>query len=238
MRIALLGYGKMGKAIEKLACDAGHSVSFKISSKNTAEISQISIDNTDVVIEFSTPSTVVENIKSIVLKGLPIVVGTTAWQDSRKEIEDFVTTNKGAMIAASNFSIGVNLFWAMNKKLAELMNDYPQYDVKIMEAHHMAKLDSPSGTAVTTADHIIDKLDRKSSWKESHHGESSDLLINALRQPQVKGTHAVKYTSEIDDIELKHVAKSRDGFAKGSIIAAEWLIGKEGVYGMDEVLGL
>lgn len=238
MRIALLGYGKMGKAIEKLALTSGFDISFKITSKNVMDINLITRENTDVVIEFSTPSSVVENIKIIIDKRIPIVVGTTAWQDSREEIENYVKSNNGAMIAASNYSIGVNLFWAINKKLAELMNQYPQYDVKMMEAHHMTKLDSPSGTAVTTADQIISKLERKSTWKESHQGENSDLLINALRQPEVKGTHAVKYTSEIDDIELKHVAKSRDGFANGALIAAEWLIGKEGVFGMDEVLGL
>lgn len=238
MRIALLGYGKMGKAIESLAIPEGHSISFKITSKNTQDIQEINSDNTDVVIEFSTPSTVVGNIKDIVTKGLPIVVGTTAWQESREELEYFVKSQNGAMIAASNFSIGVNLFWAMNKKLAALMNDYPQYDVKMMEAHHLAKLDSPSGTAVTTANQIIDNVERKSSWLESHEGNAGELLINALRQPNVKGTHVVKYTSEIDVIELKHIAKSRDGFAKGSLIAAEWLIGKVGVFGMDQVLGL
>lgn len=238
MRIALVGYGKMGKTIEAIAIQSGDTISHRITSKNTSDIDLITKDNTDVVIEFSTPSTVVNNIKTIISKGLPIIVGTTAWEESRAEIEQLIQESKGAMIAASNFSIGVNLFWAMNKKLATLMNDYPQYEVSMMEAHHLAKLDSPSGTAVTTANQIINAVDRKLTWKEAHQGKDSDLLINALRQPDVKGTHLVKYSSSIDDIELKHVAKNREGFAKGSLVAAQWLIGKIGVFSMDEVLGL
>ena len=238
MKIALIGYGKMGKAIDALAVSAGHEVSFRITSANVDEIEQIEKSNTDVVIEFTTPSTVVANIKRIISKDLPIVVGTTAWEDQKTEVINFVNNHKGAMISASNFSIGVNLFWSMNKKLASLMNEYPQYDVSMMEAHHLAKLDSPSGTAVTTANQIIENIDSKSTWKESHEGSSEELLINAIRQPEVKGTHLVKYTSNVDEIELKHLAKSRDGFAKGALIAAEWLIGKDGVFGMDEVLGL
>ena len=238
MKIALIGYGKMGKAIEAIAVSAGHDVSFRITSANFSDIEQIDKSNTDVVIEFTTPSTVVGNIKKVISKGLPIVVGTTAWEDLKVEIDNFVSEHKGAMISASNFSIGVNLFWSMNKRLATLMNDYPQYDVSMMEAHHLAKLDSPSGTAITTANQIIENNDLKSIWKESHKGSSNELLINAIRQPEVKGTHLVKYASDVDDIELKHVAKSRDGFAKGAIIAARWLIGKQGVFGMEEVLGL
>lgn len=239
MKIALLGYGKMGKAIEKIALNRNHTISFKITSKNLADIDSISFENTDVIIEFSRPESVLENIYKAIDIKVPIVVGTTGWNDNIEKVEQDVQKAQTKLIHASNFSVGVNLFFELNKKLASLMNQYSDYEVSMMEAHHLSKLDSPSGTAITLAEGILDHLDRKDTWNESVSPDRNEIGINALRQPEVYGTHLINYESNIDKIEIKHIAKSRNGFALGSLIAAEFLVKQEpGVYTMKDVLKL
>ncbi len=226
MKIALLGYGKMGKAIEQIALERGHEIVLKIGSSNKALITSI---KADVAIDFSLPSTVVENIKHCFNQDIPIVVGTTGWNDALKEIDTLCHSKKQSLLYASNFSIGVNLFFEMNKKLAELMNHFEQYDVSINETHHTEKLDAPSGTALSLAGQITTKIKRKTK---------ENLNIFSHRKTNVIGDHLITYTSEIDQIELNHKAKNRKGFAQGAVLAAEWLIDKKGLFTMTDMLNL
>lgn len=232
MKIALLGYGKMGKTIEKLALERGHEIVLKIDDSKTS----YDISVADVAIEFSTPDSAFGNIVSCVQKQVPVVVGTTGWLKNYDKAVEICKENRGAFLYASNFSIGVNVFFALNKKLAKLMAPLKNYDVSIEEIHHTQKLDAPSGTAITLAEGIIQNSD-KTAWKLGQ-AKTTEIPIEAKRVENVPGTHIITYESQVDTIEIKHTAHSREGFALGAILAAEWILGKEGVFSMTDVLGI
>jgi len=237
MNIALIGYGKMGKAIEEIAISRGHSVVVKFNSQNPLESSQLR--TTDVAIEFSQPDLALKHIKLCADGQIPIVVGTTAWEEHLPEIINHIEKREASLIYSSNFSIGVNLFFEMNKHLAKLMNDKTDYVASITEIHHTHKIDSPSGTAVTLAKDLISNHPTYSSWKltgQSENMEKSDLPISAIREENVPGTHLISYTSEIDTLTIEHQAHNRKGFALGAVIAAEFIHKKQGVYTMSDIL--
>ena len=225
----------MGKAIESIAQERGHEIVQRIGSSNSNEPPS---QHADVVIEFSLPSTAVNNIDACINAGIPVIVGTTGWFDELEHVSERIHSKEGAMLYASNFSVGVNLFFALNSHLAQLMQPHTDYDVSMTEIHHTAKVDAPSGTAVTLAEGILNSLERKSSWVQEKQPESNEILIESVRQDPAPGTHSITYSSDIDDIEIKHTAKSRKGFALGAILAAEYLVDKEGLFTMKEVLGL
>ena len=240
MKIALLGYGKMGKAIEALLSEYGHSCVGKFNSENPATIETLS--QADVAIEFSTPEQCSKNIALCFEANVPVVVGTTAWYGQYDEVISKMKSNS-AILSATNFSIGVQITFHLNKELARVMSKFPEYTASIEEIHHTAKLDKPSGTAITLAEGILENAPGLSSWKldeerQNENENENELSIIALRLPDVPGTHTVRYTSEIDTIELKHEAHNRKGFAAGAIRAAEFLYGKSGVYTMKDVLNL
>jgi 4-hydroxy-tetrahydrodipicolinate reductase len=248
MKIALLGYGKMGKAIEALLSEYGHTCAGKFNSENPATVEALS--QADVAIEFSTPEQCAKNVALCFEANVPVVVGTTAWYEHYENIVSKMNSNN-ALLAATNFSIGVQITFHLNKELARVMSKFPEYTASIEEIHHTAKLDKPSGTAITLAEGILENAPGLSSWKldeekeeeklrEGKKGEEilNELNISALRLPDVPGTHTVRYTSDIDTIELKHEAHNRKGFAAGAIRAAEFLHGKSGVYTMKDVLNL
>ena len=237
MNIALIGYGKMGKAIEEIAISRGHSVVVKFNSQNPLESSQLR--TTDVAIEFSQPDLALKHIKLCADGQIPIVVGTTAWEEHLEEIINHIDKREASLIYSSNFSIGVNLFFEMNKHLARLMNDKTDYVASITEIHHTQKIDAPSGTAVTLAKDLISNHPTYSSWKltgQSENMEKSDLPISAIREENVPGTHLISYTSEIDTLTIEHQAHNRKGFALGAVIAAEFIHKKQGVYTMSDIL--
>ncbi|MEI6020016.1 MAG: 4-hydroxy-tetrahydrodipicolinate reductase [Bacteroidota bacterium] len=235
MKIALIGYGKMGKEIEQIALQKNHEIVLKINRGNSDTISAEDLQKADVAIEFSTPHTVMANIKKCFDAGVPVVVGTTGWYESFDEIEKECKEKNGALFYASNFSVGVNLFFKVNQYLAQLMNKYEDYDVSMEEIHHIHKLDKPSGTAITLANQIIEKLDRKKNWSISDH-KADTLFIKDVREGEVPGTHIIKYQSAIDDIEIMHKAHNRKGFAGGAVLAAEFLAGKKGIYSMSDII--
>ena len=220
MKIAILGNGRMGKRISELAKERGHSIVCTSSSEKPA--STLDLSTADVAIDFSTPTTAFENISHAINSGIPVISGTTGWLKNLKEIEDLCNTKKGAFLYASNFSLGVNLFFELNKKLAQLMKNQ-KYESSLHEIHHTKKLDSPSGTAKTLGEQMDEILENNSS-------------ITAERIGDVSGTHIIKYRSTLDEIEIKHTAKNRDGFAIGALIAGKWIIGKQGVFNMQDVL--
>ena len=232
MKIALFGYGKMGKTIEQIALQKGHTIVLKTSGKSSLE----KIIEADVAIDFSTPKAAASNIKFCLERQIPIVCGTTGWLDNYNEIINFCNKCNGAFIYASNFSIGVNIFFKMNEYLANLMKPWKEYQVSLEEIHHTEKLDTPSGTAITLAEDIIKNSDKK-SWNLKKV-EKNNIKITAKRQTNVKGTHTINYQSEIDTISIQHEAHSREGFALGALIAAEWLVGKKGIFSMKDVLKL
>jgi 4-hydroxy-tetrahydrodipicolinate reductase len=230
MKIALLGYGKMGKTIERLAIERGHSISHKI----TGDIENIDLAEADVAIDFSIPTAAFKNIKTCIKHNLPVVSGTTGWLENYEQAVKLCESENSAFLYASNFSIGVNLFFELNEKLAKMMDPFQNYSVAIEETHHLQKLDAPSGTAISLAQQIIGNS-RKEGW-QLDHAEENEIPITAKREENVPGTHTVSYNSEIDSIEIKHTAHSREGFALGAIIAAEWIINKKGVFSMRDVL--
>lgn len=239
MNIALSGYGKMGKIIEKIALDRKHQIVLIIDHNNQDEMTAENLQKADVVIEFSTPHSVLANIQKCIDAGIPVVVGTTGWYDHIDNLKEQIAGNDGALLYASNFSVGVNIFFHVNKILARLMNKYPYYEVQVEEIHHTQKLDAPSGTAITIAEGIIAGLDAKQEWKNivtdgstvvNEPVKNNQLLIESLRIESVPGTHTVLYDSEVDSIEFKHTAHNRNGFALGAVLAAEWLQGKKGFY--------
>ncbi len=232
MNIALLGYGKMGKTIEKLALEKGHKIVAKVSSSK--ELSDL--QNADVAIDFSIPEAAVTNITTCFDLGIPVVSGTTGWLDDYEKVLNLCQSRNGSFIYASNFSIGVNLFFELNKKLAEMMAKHKSYKIEIEEIHHTQKLDAPSGTAISLAKDIIEKTDYK-NWKLDT-ASADEIAIKALREEDVKGTHTVSFTSEVDSISIKHEAHSREGFALGALLAAAWLKDKKGIYTMKDVLNL
>lgn len=237
MKIAILGYGKMGKVIDDLATAAGHEIVLTIDAYNQEKMTSVALQEADVAIEFSRPEAAVENIKSCLDAGIPIVCGTTGWLDKIEEIRAHCNKTNGAFFYASNFSIGVNIFFELNKYLAELMNTQQEYEVHMEEIHHTEKLDAPSGTAITLAKGILEKIERKAQWINNMNDVPTDLSIVSKRLTGVPGTHSVSYQSSIDTIEIKHTAHSREGFAKGAIQAASWIIGKHGIFGMEDMLG-
>jgi 4-hydroxy-tetrahydrodipicolinate reductase len=232
MNIALLGYGRMGKTIEALALKRGHSIVIK-----TSDITTVDITKADVAIDFSIPEAAFKNITTCFNQNIPVISGTTGWLKDFDKAVDLCKTEKGAFIYASNFSLGVNLFFELNSKLAQMMSKFNDYKVDVEEIHHTQKLDTPSGTAITLAEDIISQSTKLKHWSlEERNSEA--LKIEAKRIENVPGTHIVTYKSDIDTISIEHEAHNRDGFALGAIIAAEWLIGKQGVFTMKDVLNL
>ena len=230
MNIALLGYGKMGKTIERIATERGHRVSIRISD----DIDIYDLSEIDIAIDFSIPTAAFKNITTCFEKGIPVISGTTGWLEKYPEAVASCKEHNSGFIYASNFSLGVNIFFELNKKLAELMKPFQEYRVSMEEIHHTQKLDAPSGTAISLAEQIIERSD-KNSWTLETPDEKQ-LQITAIRTENVPGTHKVSYSSPIDSINIEHIAHSRDGFALGAVIAAEWLQHKKGVFGMKDVL--
>jgi 4-hydroxy-tetrahydrodipicolinate reductase len=238
MNIGLIGYGKMGKAIEEIALQRGHRIVFRVNS--SLPIDKVDLNTADVLIEFTNPEMVLSHIHAAIDANVPIVVGSTGWNSKLDEVTELVTAQNASLLYASNFSIGVNLFFEINKKLARLMGDFSEYQCSLEEIHHTQKLDSPSGTAISIANDILENNDSYMSWvcgeNTPPHVNSNQLSLTAYREENVPGTHLVSYKSEIDTIEIKHVAHNRKGFASGAVIAAEWLLHQKGVYTMSDVL--
>jgi 4-hydroxy-tetrahydrodipicolinate reductase len=238
MKIALIGYGKMGKAIEEIAAQKGHNIVLKISSQNTEDLTIENLKKADVAIEFTNPQSAINNIKKSLNAGIPIVSGSTGWLQQWDEVESYCNEKKGALLYASNFSIGVNLFFELNTYLAKLMVAYPDYNVMLEEIHHTQKKDSPSGTAITLAEQIMKHITSKKRWVNKESNSKEELSIVSKRIDPAPGTHTIKYTSSIDDIEITHTAHNRRGFASGAVLAAEFLHDKKGIYTMKDVLHL
>ena len=238
MRIALVGYGKMGKAIEEIALQRKHDVVLKIDEHNLDEFNKDNLSKADVAIEFTGPHSALENIKKIIAYGCPLVCGSTGWTEHLQEIQELVKQKNGAFIYASNFSVGVNIFFEVNKKLAAIMADHKDYEVILEETHHTEKKDAPSGTAITLAEQILEELKGKKRWVNETSDNPEDLEIISQRIDPAPGTHSVKYSSAIDDIEIIHTAHNRKGFALGAVLAAEYVIGKKGIITMKDVLGI
>jgi 4-hydroxy-tetrahydrodipicolinate reductase len=238
MRIALIGYGKMGQLIETVAQQRGHEIVLRISIDNLDEFTKENVAKADVAIEFTGPDSAFGNVTSCLDFGVPVVSGSTGWNESIGQAKQICADRQGAFLHASNFSVGVNIFFEVNKLLARLMNGQPGYDVTIREVHHTAKKDAPSGTAVTLAEQVIDGVERKTSWVKETAEDTSQLAIASERIDPAPGTHYVTYSSEVDDIEIIHTAHSREGFALGAVLAAEFIAGKTGVFTMSDVLHL
>lgn len=232
----LLGYGKMGKAIEKVARERDHDIPYKIDKDNYGDLEEVTKSEVDAVIEFSEPGSAVKNIKWAIKKQIPIVSGTTGWLEKKPEIAQYCHEHKGTFLHASNFSLGVNIFFRLNEFLANIMNRFDQYDVSIEEIHHTEKLDAPSGTAIKLAEGIIEYLDRKNKWVNSDASSPREIGIRSLREKDVAGTHTISYHSKVDDIDLKHTAHSREGFALGAVMVAEWIRDKRGVFEMKDFM--
>lgn len=238
MNIALLGYGKMGKAIEQIATQKGHSVVLKIDDQNLDALTNKNLQKADVAIEFTMPQSAVSNILQCFDAGLPVVCGTTGWLEQKNFVEEKCKQANGSFLTTTNFSIGVNIFFELNKKLAILMEPYENYNVAIEEIHHTQKKDAPSGTAITIAEGILENSSIKKNWVNMHTEDKNILSVISKRIEAVPGTHSVKYTSEVDDIEIIHTAHNRKGFAAGALMAAEFIHDKKGVFTMRDVLGI
>ncbi len=238
LKIALIGYGKMGKAIEQIALAQGHTIAFIIDADNSHELTAANLQQCDVAIEFTSPHTAVQNIFTCMDASTPIVSGSTGWLEHWEKVKQYCLDKNGSLLYASNFSIGVNIFFELNKKLAALMHTHPSYQVTVEEIHHTAKKDAPSGTAITLAEQILAAYPDKKNWVNELTTSSSELSIISKRIDPAPGTHVVKYQSSIDDIAIIHTAHSREGFASGALLAARFLVGKKGIFGMKEVLGL
>lgn len=235
MKIGLIGYGKMGQAIEAIALERGHEITGIVN--RTHSIDEFNWNDVDVAIEFTQPDLAIPHIQSCLQNHVPIVVGTTAWQQELPMVEELVKTHNGSLLHASNFSIGVNIFFEINRKLAEIMNRNPEYKVSMEEIHHVQKLDAPSGTAVSLANDILAIHDEYNAWNlASEPSHQNSIAIKAIREPNVPGTHEVSYESEIDLIRIEHIAHNRKGFALGAVLAAEFLAGKKGIFTMKDVL--
>jgi len=232
MKIALLGYGKMGKSIETIALNRNHTISLIVSDSN----SDYDFSNSDVAIDFSIPSVAVSNIKKAIDAGIPVISGTTGWLDQYQDVLDYCNYKNGTFLYASNFSLGVNIFFELNKRLSELMSNTSEYTTEIEEIHHTQKLDAPSGTAITLAEQIIENTEY-TNWTLDEP-KPNEIHIEAKRIENVPGTHEISYNSEIDSINIKHTAHSRQGFAMGAVIAAEWIKDKKGVFSMKDVLNI
>ncbi len=240
MKFALIGYGKMGKEIEKVILEnPSDEVVLKITDDNLQEFSLENLKKADVAIEFTQPEVAVENIYKCFEAGVPVVVGTTAWLDKLDDVKEQCNKTKSTLFFSPNYSIGVNIFWELNRKLARIMNSQPGYEVRMEEIHHTEKKDAPSGTAVKTAEIILAELERKKKWclqTPDHSTDSAEIPIIAKREPHVPGTHTVTYKSSVDLLEVKHEAVSRRGFAEGAVMAARFVLGKKGVFEMKDLL--
>jgi len=235
MKIALIGYGKMGHEIEKIAISRNHTIHLIIDIANIDEIRSDKFKECDVAIEFTNPSVVLSNIYSCFEANVPIVTGTTGWHDQLVKVKNECKKADSTLFYASNYSIGVNLFFAINEFVAGIMNKFPEYDISMKESHHIHKLDAPSGTAITLADGITDNLSRKKSWTLVNP-KNNEILIDVVREGEITGIHDVLYNSEVDFINLTHHAKNRSGFALGAVLAAEFINGKKGVFTMKDLL--
>ena len=238
MKIALIGYGKMGKSIEEIALSKGHEIVLNIDASNTSDFTKENIQKADVAIEFTGPDTAFENISKCIQWAVPVVCGSTGWLEHFEKAKKLCEENKGCLLYASNFSIGVNLFFEINKQVAALMEPYQNYDVTMTETHHTEKKDAPSGTAISLAEQILAQIGRKKKWVNDSSSEASDLIIRSERIDPAPGTHTVSYESAIDSIEITHTAHTRKGFAGGALLAAEFANQKIGIFTMKDVLGL
>jgi 4-hydroxy-tetrahydrodipicolinate reductase len=237
MKIALLGYGKMGHAIEEIALQRGHEIVLRLTDENLEELTRENIQRADVAIEFTNPQSAVENILFCLNENVPVVCGTTGWLNQLKKIEEKCKEVNGSFLYASNFSVGVNIFFELNKKLATLLKPHHSYHVAIEEIHHIQKKDAPSGTAITLAEQVIETFPQKNKWINAETENENELSIISKRIDEVPGTHSVKYSSSVDDIEIIHTAHNRKGFAEGAVLAAEFIQNKKGIYSMKDVLG-
>ncbi len=237
LNIALIGYGKMGKAIEEIALQRGHTVVLKIDINTVDQFSKEKLQQCDVAIEFTSPHSAVENIITCLKAGIPVASGSTGWLNRWEEVKAACTEVNGAILYASNYSVGVNIFFEVNKQLAQLMNAHTDYEVSMTEIHHTEKKDAPSGTAITLAEQILENIGRKKQWVNNRSFLPEDLSIISERIDPAPGTHIVKYSSPIDDIEIAHTAHNRKGFATGAVLAAEFLQNKKGIFSMKDVLG-
>jgi len=238
IKIALIGYGKMGKAIEEIARQRGHEIVLKIDLHNAGDFTAANLQKADVAIEFTGPGSAFNNVMKCLEYGVPLVCGSTGWQDKMEEARAYCKQQNGCFLYASNFSVGVNIFFEVNKRLASLMKDHQDYEIQLTEIHHTAKKDAPSGTAITLAEQVLERIPRKTKWANHISDNPEELEILSERIDPAPGTHKVKYSSGIDDIEIVHTAHTRKGFALGAVLAAEFLKGKKGIYSMKEVLGL
>jgi 4-hydroxy-tetrahydrodipicolinate reductase len=238
MNIALIGYGKMGKAIEEIAVANGHTIGLKIDQDNAADLCAEKVVGIDVAIEFTGPHSAFDNVMKCLSLGLPVVCGSTGWLEKYEEAKTFCEVKHGTLIYASNFSIGVNLFFEINKTLAALMSKHPSYEASIHEIHHTHKKDAPSGTAITLAEQVMEALSHKTKWVNEASNITSDLVILSERIDPAPGTHTTTYSSAIDDIQIIHTAHNRKGFAGGALLAAEFAATNQGIFSMKEVLGL
>ncbi|KMQ60706.1 dihydrodipicolinate reductase [Chryseobacterium sp. BLS98] len=233
MKIALVGYGKMGKIIDEIAQKRGHEIVARLKETPTAE----NLNNADVAIEFSLPEAAYDNIKACLENKIPVICGTTGWLEKKEEVEKMAVDHDSAFLYGSNFSLGVNLFFALNEKVAEIMKNVDEYSCQLEEIHHIHKKDAPSGTAISIAEGIIKNNPKFNAWK-LEETQGKELGIFAIREDEVPGTHSVYYKSEVDEIEIKHTAFNRNGFALGAVVAAEWIKDKKGNFTMKDVLGL
>jgi 4-hydroxy-tetrahydrodipicolinate reductase len=238
MNIALIGYGKMGKVIEGIAIDRGHNVNLKIDLNNISDLNNENLQKSDVAIEFTGPHSAYENVMRCLEAGVPVVCGSTGWLNEYEKVVDYCNKKNGSLLYASNFSIGVNIFFELNRQLARMMSGQQEYNVTMSEVHHTQKKDAPSGTAITLAEQIIEHLKTKTSWVNHLSTIPAELSIESIREDPAPGTHRIKYSSQVDDIEIIHTAHSRDGFALGAVMAAEYLQDKKGVFSMKDVLSL
>jgi 4-hydroxy-tetrahydrodipicolinate reductase len=238
MKIALIGYGKMGQAIEEIALQQGHEIVLKINIDNTEDLTRENLSKADVAIEFTHPGSAFENISLCLQYGVAVVSGTTGWLDKYPQAQALCQQYQGALLVASNFSVGVNIFFEVNKRLAALMAPLHDYEVTIEEIHHTQKKDAPSGTAISLAEQVLEKITRKKTWVNHLSDNVDELEIISERIDPAPGTHKVKYHSTIDDIEIIHTAHNRKGFASGAVLAATFIKGKKGVFSMKDVLGL
>lgn len=238
MNIALIGYGKMGKAIEEIALQRGHTIVLKIDENNLADFNPGTMAEADVAIEFTSPHSAPGNVRKAIEWDVPVVCGSTGWADQMEAIEELVANKNGSFIYASNFSVGVNIFFEINKKLASMMAARQDYEVTLEETHHTQKKDAPSGTAITLAEQVLDEITRKKRWVNDVTTNPEELSIVSHRIDPAPGTHSIKYSSAIDDIEIIHTAHNRQGFAFGAVLAAEFIKDKKGIFSMKEVLHL
>lgn len=235
MKIALIGYGKMGKTIERIALERGHEIVSVIDVDNIDDFDSEAFKSADVAIEFTVPQVALSNYRRAFASGVAVVSGTTGWTEELPQLKKEIEEGGKTLFWSSNFSIGVNIFMAVNKYLASIMNQFPNYNVEMTEVHHTQKLDAPSGTAITLAEGILENLDRKSGWVKEVEAKSDDMAIKSIREGQVPGIHTIRYESEVDSIEITHDAKSREGFALGAVVAAEFTAGKKGLLGMQDL---